>query len=101
MSLRYRYNPAEFKVVRLHECGPPRKKQFTHKPADAFRFWRKHIVTAPWFDGEKEALCTLILDARCVIKGFNLVALGTLDTVHSHAREIFRPAIVAVPPQLS
>jgi DNA repair protein RadC len=37
----------------------------------------------------------LLLNTRRRIKGHLLVATGTLDTILVHAREVFRPAIVA------
>ena len=37
----------------------------------------------------------LILNTRRRIIGHNLVTLGSLDTCLIHAREVFRPAIVA------
>ena len=35
----------------------------------------------------------LVLNTRRRILGHNLVALGTLDSVNVHAREVFKPAI--------
>jgi DNA repair protein RadC len=40
-------------------------------------------------------LVALVLNTRRRIIGHNLVALGTLDSCSTHAREVFRPAIIA------
>jgi len=84
--------PAEFKIVRLRECPIDRPKIDT--TADVVRFWRKQVVTAPWFKDEKECLCVFLLDTRHMLLGFELVSQGTLDTVLMHPREVLRPATV-------
>lgn len=91
-----RYNPAEYKVTRIRECTATEEPLLIDTTERASTFLREHIVKSDWFDPEKEAFCVLLLNARRRIKGFNLVPLGTLDTVTVHAREVFRPAIVAV-----
>jgi DNA repair protein RadC len=56
-------------------------------------YWRANIPNADWYDQSKEALVVLVLNARRRIMGHNLVALGSLDSINIHPREIFRPAI--------
>jgi hypothetical protein len=84
--------PAEFKVVRLREC--PVNSPQIETPPQVVDFWRKHVVTAPWFKAEKECLCVFLLNTRCKLLGFELVGLGTNDTVLMHPREVLRPATV-------
>ena len=85
--------PAEFKVLRVRECIA--SADLVDTPDRAFDYWKANIATAPWFDPAKEAFVILILNTRRRILGHNLVALGGLDSVNVHAREVFRPVIVA------
>lgn len=84
--------PAEFKVLRVRECLAP--ADLVDTPERAYQYWIANIVTAPWFDPAKEAFVILILNTRRRIIGHNLVALGSLDSVPVHPRDVFRPAIV-------
>ena len=84
--------PHEFKVMRVRECVAGKVVDTPERAAD---YWRANIPQADWFDPAKEALVVLILNARRRIIGHNLVTLGLLDTCYVHAREVFRPAIVA------
>jgi DNA repair protein RadC len=83
--------PAEFKVVRLRECPVDCAKIKT--PSHVNDFWRKHVVTAPWFKDAQECLCVFLLNARNRLFGFELIGLGTLDSIWTTPREVFRPAI--------
>ncbi len=85
--------PAEFKVMRVRDCGTP--ADIVDTPDRVFDYWKANVATAPWFDPAKEAFVVLILNTRRRIIGHNLVALGSLDSVPVHPREVFRPAIVA------
>lgn len=85
--------PCEFKVMRIRECATP--SFLVETPAQAAEYWQANIPQAPWFDPNKESLITLILNTRRRIIGHNLVSVGTLDSVYVHAREVFRPVIVA------
>ena len=84
--------PHEFKVLRVRECVAG---EVLDTPERAAEYWRANIPQADWFDPAKEALVVLILNTRRRIIGHNLVTLGLLDTCLAHAREVFRPAIVA------
>jgi len=83
--------PHEFKVVCVRECMAQLHPLDT--PQQATDYWHANIPCAPWFDPCKEALVVLVLNTRRRILGHNLVALGTLDSVNVHAREVFKPAI--------
>lgn len=63
-------------------------------PSRIVKYWREQVATAPWFNEEQECFVTIILNTRCRITGHVLVALGTLDQVVVHAREVFRAAII-------
>lgn len=85
--------PAEFKVMRVRDCATP--SALVDTPDRVFDYWKANVATAPWFDPAKEAFVILILNTRRRILGHNLVALGGLDSVAVHPREVFRPDIVA------
>jgi len=82
----------EFKVIRVRECVAAHLIDNPERSAD---YWRSNIPQADWYDPAKEAFVVLILNSRRRIIGHNLVTLGSLDTCIIHAREVFRPAIVA------
>ena len=83
--------PQEFKVICLRECSASALTLDT--PQQATEYWNANIPSAPWFDPCKEALVVLVLNTRRRILGHNLVALGGLDSVTIHSREVFRPVI--------
>jgi DNA repair protein RadC len=84
--------PAEFKIIRLREC--PVENPTIETPPQVADFWRKHVVTAPWFKDDKECLCVFLLNTRDRLIGFESVCQGTLDTLLMHPREVLRPATV-------
>lgn len=67
----------------------------TRTPERAAEYWKANIPQSSWYDEAKEAVVVLILNTRRRIIGHNLVTLGNLDSCTVHAREVFRPAIVA------
>ncbi|HEY5298100.1 MAG TPA: JAB domain-containing protein [Verrucomicrobiae bacterium] len=84
---------AEFKIVRLREC-PVDGPIIEHAP-EVVDFWRKHVVTAPWwFKEDKECLVVFLLNTRHRLLGFELVSQGTLDTILMHPRDVFRLASI-------
>jgi DNA repair protein RadC len=85
--------PCEFKVMRVRECLP--SPSLVDTPELAAEYWKHNIPSADWFDPCKEAFIVLVLNTRRRILGHNLVSLGSLDTCFVHAREVFRPVIVA------
>ncbi len=85
--------PHEFKVMRVREC--PFSSETIDTPESAMQYWKQNITGADWFDESKEALVVLTLNTRRRIIGHNLVTLGNLDSCAVHAREVFRPVIVA------
>ena len=85
--------PHEFKVMRVRECLA--EPALIDTPERAVEYWHANIATADWFDPAKEAFVVVVVNTRRRIIGHNLVTLGTLDTCQVHAREVFRPVIVA------
>lgn len=86
--------PHEFKVMALRECPTPESLQLCDTPDKAADYWRLHVATNPHFDPERENLVVFLLNTRRRIKGHQLVSIGTQDSLLTHAREIFRLAIV-------
>lgn len=85
----------EYKIVALRECPLPEQMQICERPEGCAEYWRKHVVSGPAYDPEKECLAVLLLNTRRRIKGHHLVSMGTLDTILVHPRETFRAAIIA------
>jgi len=80
-------------VLRVRECASA--IQTVQTPEEAVQYWRTNIPNADWYDPAKEAFVVLVLNTRRRIIGHNLITLGSLDTCFVHAREVFRPVIVA------
>jgi DNA repair protein RadC len=91
---RYKH-PAEWRVICLRECPIPDEMKLCETPEQAADYWRAQIVQAPYFNPEIECFFVLHLNTRRRIKGHHLVALGTMDTILVHPREVFRAAFVA------
>ncbi len=87
------YIPGEVKLLRLRDC--PMDPPLIDTPEKLLKFWKKHVVTAPWFQQEKECCCVFMLNARRHITNWSMISIGTLDTVFVHPREVFRPVLVA------
>ena len=87
--------PKEYKVVALRDCPLPEAMPLCDTPDRAAEYWRAHVVNHPAFNPDVECFVALLLNTRRRIKGHVLVSTGTLDTLLVHAREVFRPAIVA------
>lgn len=86
-------HPAEFKIVRLRELPPT--SSLLDTPQGVYDYWMQNVTKSAWYNSEVEQLVTLMLNTRRRCVGFNLVAMGILDTILSHPREIYRTAIVA------
>jgi len=87
--------PKEYKIVALRECPLPDAMPLCDTPDRAAEYWRAHVVNHPAFNPDLECFVALLLNTRRRIKGHVLISTGTLDTLLVHAREVFRPAIVA------
>jgi DNA repair protein RadC len=88
------YNPKEYRLVCLRECNE-RDNHLADQPERAAAYWRECIATSPDFRPEIESMWVLFVNTRRRVKGHTLISNGTLDTIYVHAREVFRPAIVA------
>ena len=86
--------PQEWRIVPLRECPLPSDLLLCDQPAIAVQYWRQHIATQPWFDSSRENLLVILLNVRRRILGHHLVAIGTLDSITTHPREVFRAAVL-------
>lgn len=76
----------------LRECQTTKPTGDT--PEAIFAFYQAHIK--PSLDNpDQEVFCVLFLNARRKITGYHKVAMGSLDGVVVHPREVFRSAILA------
>ena len=87
--------PQEWRIVPLRECPLPSDLLLCDQPSIAAQYWRQHIATQTWYDESREQLLVILLNTRRRILGHHLVAIGTLDSVCTHPREVFRAAIMA------
>src|SRR5580765_379933 len=89
------FSAKEYKVVALRECPLPEEMQLCDTPERAAEYWRAHVTQHPAFNPEVECFVALLLNTRRRVKGHALISTGTLDTLLVHAREVYRPAIIA------
>lgn len=86
----------EYKVeaIALRDCPVNQSDSPCDTPERAVAYWRLHIASHAHFDSEKEMLVALFLNSKMRVKGHTVVGIGTLDSVLTMPREIFRCAIV-------
>lgn len=84
----------EYKVVALRECPLLEQMKICDTPETAADYWRLHVATNPYFNPECECFVVILLNTRRLVKGHQLVSIGTLDTILVHPREVFRIAVL-------
>lgn len=62
-------------------------------PNKVYAYWKQNVATRADYDWAKEHLVVLALNTRRHPICHNLVGIGTLDTIVTQPREIFRPLI--------
>ncbi|MDR3561791.1 MAG: JAB domain-containing protein, partial [Negativicutes bacterium] len=92
---KFAAQPYEYKVMPLRECPTPADMLECDTPDKIADYWRRHIVTHPYFDPERECFVAVMLNTRKRVKGHYFVSIGTMDTILVHPREVFRLAIMA------
>jgi DNA repair protein RadC len=90
---RRKPEPKEWKLVALRDCPLPASLSLCDTPQRAVDYWDRHVATTREFDPEKECFVVLLLNTRRRVKGHSLVAIGTLDSILIHPREVYRVAI--------
>jgi DNA repair protein RadC len=64
-------------------------------PDSVANAWRTLVLPNPWFDPDKEHMVVFVLNTRLVLKGWNVVSIGTANEAQCHPREVLRPVLVA------
>lgn len=88
-SSLYRFTVRRQCVSRASETGGLGTAMFT--PGEAARFFHRVWRGLPQ---DRESFVVGIVDARNVITGFEVVAMGTLTGVEVHPREVFKAAVL-------
>jgi len=83
----------EYRLIALREC-PTAFAAIGDNPNAIAAYFKTHVERSVQFHPDQECIVVVLLDVRKRIKGHVFVGIGTLDTVFTHPREIFRPAIV-------
>jgi DNA repair protein RadC len=86
--------PKEYKIVAVRECIPVNSKNLCDNPRMAWQYWQLNVKTMPLFNPDVECLVAILLDTRRRAKGHALIAIGTLDAILFHPREVFRAAVI-------
>jgi len=87
--------PQQWSIVALRETIGPEQQQLVDTPELAAEYWEKNVATDQRLNHECETLVVLLLNTRRRIKGHVVVSMGTMDTLLTHPREVFRAAIIA------
>jgi DNA repair protein RadC len=87
-----RLHGAEFKVLRLQE--QPKPEDAADTPEMIANFLRPRLPQSLRYSPDTECLGVICLSTRRKVIGWEIVSNGTLDTILSHPREIFKPAII-------
>jgi DNA repair protein RadC len=94
-AVRCAQQPQEWKLVPMRECPTPGDLLDCSNPSNAVAYWCAHVTTHPFYNPEVECAVVLLLNTRRRVKGHCLLAVGTLDAVLVHPREVFRAAVLA------
>lgn len=84
----------QFRVLTVQD-GPPCLQLCLDHPEMVAEAWRKQVATSPWFDPDKEHMVVFVVNSRLVLKGWNLVSVGSVNETTCHPREVLRPVLVA------
>lgn len=88
------YNIKEYKLVCLKETSV--SKEVCDTPDKFVSFFHETTKNNPYYDPEcKETFFAFFLNTRKFVTGFQLISMGTLNTILVHPRDVFRAAIVA------
>jgi DNA repair protein RadC len=84
----------QFRVVPVSDHIPSYRTA-ADTPEIVAELWHSLVTTSSWFDPEKEHVVVFVLTTRLMVKGWNLVSVGSVNETTCHPREIFRPVVVA------
>lgn len=91
---RYSATLGQFRVVPVSDQVPAYRTA-ADTPEMIAELWSSLVTTSSWFDPEKEHVIVFVLTTRLMVKGWNLVSVGSVSETTCHPREIFRPVLVA------
>jgi len=92
MDKKYPY-AFEVRCMVVRETDSEQKRLRT--PEDIYDAWNNSVIQADWFNPDKECIVVFFLSAQNILRGFEMVAIGILDSCLVHPREIYRSAITA------
>ena len=94
----YNRKPGLFKIISLKENATPYDAKFlADDPNKLAQYCRENItneVTNPLYNSQVENFYVILFNTRRRVEGHFMVAIGTLDTILVHSREVFRGAIL-------
>ena len=89
--MKTKYSFGEVKLVTLRETPAA----IGDTPERISEYYENVIKLSTSFTDETENFYVIFLNTRRRITGYQLVTMGTLDTLLVHPREVFRAAIIA------
>ncbi len=72
---------------------PPHKDFLCDSPEQASAYWRLMVEGSEFFNPDVECMIVVLLNTRRKVIGHQIAGIGTLDTVLTSSREVFRGAI--------
>jgi DNA repair protein RadC len=85
--------PCEVRLLVLRET--PVEKPMGDTPESIASYMRAAVTADARFNPDVECLYVAFLNTRRRVTGYMMVGMGTLNAIQTHAREVFRAAIVA------
>lgn len=92
MKTRLPYGAKEYILVPLRESVPPYLLHQGDTPESIATYARAQIMPSML---QVETFWVVLLNTRRKVIGHVKISQGTLDTILVHAREVFKPAIIA------
>lgn len=92
---RQKLRGSEFKVMRLCEGTPADFEIKLENPKSIVDYLFPRLADSLLYRPDVENLMVVHLNTRFKAIGFEVVSNGTLDTILTHPREVFKSAIVA------
>lgn len=85
----------QIRALTLSETASGYALRQLDSPELAADFFRLTVRQSPFFDPEKEAVCTLLLDRKNRLKAWTFNSLGTQTGALLEPREVLRTALIA------
>lgn len=85
------YTMPEYKLSVVREVP---QEGLCETPEKVYQAWKNGVETSSWYSPLQEQLVVFMLNTKRNIIGFKLVSMGSVDSTHAEAREVFAPAII-------